>query len=67
MDESKTKKRAYSVAEFCDAYGISRASFYILSNKGNAPASFQVGRRRLIMVEAAQAWADKLTALASEL
>ena len=47
---------AYRVTQFCDAHGISRASFYLLDRQGKAPRTFSVGKRRLISKEAAAAW-----------
>ena len=49
-------RRAQSIIEFCESYGISRASFYNLDAQGKAPATINVGRRRLITDSAAQAW-----------
>jgi predicted DNA-binding transcriptional regulator AlpA len=47
---------AFTVPEFCQAHGISRALYYILARDGRAPASMKVGRRRLIARESAEAW-----------
>jgi predicted DNA-binding transcriptional regulator AlpA len=47
---------AFTVPEFCEAHGISRALYYILAREGRAPASMKVGRRRLIARESAEAW-----------
>ncbi|MCB1984111.1 MAG: hypothetical protein H6936_17150 [Burkholderiales bacterium] len=55
------EKRALSITQFCSAYGISRASYYNLQKSGNAPATLNVGRRRLITTDAAEAWANKMT------
>lgn len=55
------EKRALSIAEFCQAYGISRASFYNLKKSGNAPAILHVGRRSLISITAAETWAVSMT------
>lgn len=48
--------RAYSIDQFCRAYGISRATFYNLKKDGKAPAVLNVGRRPLITIPAADAW-----------
>ncbi|NBQ67731.1 MAG: hypothetical protein EBU46_02420 [Nitrosomonadaceae bacterium] len=55
------EKRALSIAQFCQAYGISRASFYNLKKSGNAPAILNVGRRSLITITAAETWAAAMT------
>lgn len=54
--------QVYTIAEWCSAYRVSRAKFYQLDQVGEAPKSFLVGRRRLISVEAARAWREKLEA-----
>ena len=52
---------AYSVAEFCKAHPISRATFYNLKKLNQAPAIMRAGRRVLISVEAARAWREQRT------
>ena len=47
---------ALSVPEFCDAYGISKSFFYKLMRQGQAPATMQIGKRRLISSDAAEQW-----------
>jgi predicted DNA-binding transcriptional regulator AlpA len=47
---------ATSIAEFCKAHGISRATFYNLRHRGQAPKTLVVGRRRLISTSAAAEW-----------
>jgi predicted DNA-binding transcriptional regulator AlpA len=47
---------AYSIAGFCAAHSISRASFYNLLRAGAAPRIMRVGARVLISREAAAAW-----------
>lgn len=58
--------RALSIARFCEAYGISRASFYNLKKNGNAPAILNVGRRSLITNAAAVAWEAAMTAASAK-
>ncbi len=55
-NEIKHPAAAFSIPEFCAQYKISRGSFYNLEKAGLAPATFRVGRRVLISVEAATAW-----------
>jgi len=49
-------KRAYSVAEFCEGYGISKTMLYALWSKGQGPNRMDLGERTLISVQAAEAW-----------
>lgn len=58
--------RALSIAQFCQAYGISRASFYNLKKSGNAPAILKVGRRPLITTNAAATWEAAMTAASAK-
>jgi hypothetical protein len=46
----------FTVPEFCEAHGISRALFYILQREGRGPRVMKCGRRTLIAREAAEAW-----------
>jgi hypothetical protein len=52
-------RAAYSIAEFCAAYGISPAFYFALKKKGEGPAEMHVGSRRLITKEAAAEWASE--------
>lgn len=56
MAEQADSRLSYSIEEFCAATRISRRTFYSLMEKGNGPKTITVGRRRLVSVEAAQAW-----------
>ena len=51
-----TQKYAFSIAEFCEAHDLCRATFYNLEKIGKAPRIMQVGKRRLISQEAAAEW-----------
>jgi predicted DNA-binding transcriptional regulator AlpA len=57
-----TEPQAYSIAQFCTAHSISRATFYNLLNQGRAPAVMKVGKRTLISIESALEWRERLTA-----
>ncbi len=50
------EKDAYSIVEFCQRHGFSRASFYNLEKDGEAPRMMRVGGRILISKEAAADW-----------
>lgn len=54
MDEHTTAG-AFSIAEFCRAYSISRSTAYTQIRSGRL-ATFKCGRRRLVSVSAAEAW-----------
>lgn len=55
-EHSLNNSGAYSVTSFCDAHHISRAYFYQLIKKGQAPRLMKLGRRTLISNEAAAEW-----------
>lgn len=52
-------RQALSIAEFVEAYRISRAKTYQLLNAGELRA-VKAGRRTLIPVSAAEAWFNNL-------
>lgn len=49
-------KKAYSVADFCRVFGVSKPFLYKLWGQGKGPRSYYVGRRRFISREAGAAW-----------
>lgn len=51
--------RTYSIKLFCQSYGLSRSTLYRLWEHRQGPAYMMVGRRRLIPVDAAEAWLGK--------
>ncbi|MBR1777290.1 MAG: helix-turn-helix domain-containing protein [Alphaproteobacteria bacterium] len=53
-------KELLTVAEFCKAASIGRATFYNLKQAGKAPVSVKVGRRTLISRGAFEAWIKEL-------
>lgn len=61
-DKPAVEPRASSIPQFCQAYGISRASFYNLAKAGNAPDTISVGRRRIITNESAKKWEAAMAA-----
>ena len=48
-------RQAYSIRDFCKAYGISRSYAYLEIQAGRLKI-FKAGRRTLISREAAEAW-----------
>ena len=61
MNKPTSESCAFSIAQFCAAYGFSRAAFYNLDKAGKAPATLNIGRRRLITKAAAEAWEKAMT------
>lgn len=53
---NSTPAEAFSIAEFCAAHRISRATFYNLLEDGLAPTLMKIGRRRIISRDAAEKW-----------
>ena len=47
--------KAYSVDEFCEAYGVGRTTTYREMAEGRLPFAL-VGRRRLIPADGAERW-----------
>jgi predicted DNA-binding transcriptional regulator AlpA len=54
------QKTTFTVAEFCTQQSISRATFYLLQKQGKGPRTYTVGRKRLISIEAATEWQQKM-------
>jgi hypothetical protein len=55
----------FSVPDFCEAHGISKAFFYKLHKQGKAPPICKVGARSLITAEAAAEWRRGLEQVAA--
>ena len=51
-----TPRLALSIAEFCEAHGISEGFFYKLKKQGEGPREMKVGARTLITFESAAEW-----------
>jgi hypothetical protein len=49
-------RRAYTVREFCEVHRISRSALYCLWREGIGPRFISIGIKKLISVEAAEAW-----------
>lgn len=50
------EKQAYTVKEFCAAFGIGKTVLYELWQEGNGPKKFKVKKRILISRSAAKQW-----------
>lgn len=47
---------AYSIKQFCKAYGISEAHYFRLREQGLAPEEIRLNTRVIISLEAAERW-----------
>lgn len=47
---------AYSIDEFCHAYGISKSFYFKMKDRGETPREMRIGHRVLISFDAAQDW-----------
>ena len=54
--QAAPERQAYSVEEFAEAYGLSRATIYNLWKANAGPRAMRVGRRTLISRAAAEDW-----------
>lgn len=52
---------AYTVLNFCNLHGISKAAFYEYRKEGIGPDVMKVCGRTLISAEAARDWREKMT------
>ena len=59
-------RAAYSIPEFCEAFGISIRTYFNLREEGKGPREMRLGRRVLITVETALAWARAREAVTAE-
>jgi excisionase family DNA binding protein len=53
------RKRAFSIAEFCERYGIGRTSAYQEIRKGRLRV-VKVGKRSLVTEDSAEEWLQNL-------
>ncbi len=51
----------YSIPEFCETHRFSRAHFYNLAARGEAPLTFKAGKRVLISEDSAREWRERQT------
>ena len=56
------QKQAYSIPDFLEAYSLSRSALYRLWNENRGPAALRIGRKVIILVDDARAWAEQLKA-----
>lgn len=54
--QQSVARAAYSVRDFCEAFGITKVMFYKMLKEGSGPKIMKVGSRTLISIEAAADW-----------
>lgn len=55
-EQASQAPAAYSIDEWCQRYGICRATFYNMQKAGRAPRTIKLGKLVRIPVEADRAW-----------
>lgn len=56
-----TERKTYTIQQFCDAYGMSKAYFHKLRKSGLAPKVIQITERKcLITIETADEWCKRM-------
>lgn len=58
------QKLCYTIDEFARSQGVSRAAMYALIARGEGPATYCVGNRRRISIQAGDAWIKQREKLA---
>jgi excisionase family DNA binding protein len=61
-NDEKPEIAAYTIKEFCNAYRISKPTFYRLARIGQAPKCLRFGSTRRIPLTAAIAWEKQFLA-----
>ena len=56
LEDDPPPSQAYTIRQFCAAFGISEDFFYKLRRQGHGPRLMKVGTRTLISIDAADAW-----------
>ena len=59
VNEIAEQPAVYTVAGFCEAYQISKPTYYRMVRDGRAPQSIRLGHTVRIPYSAAKAWEDK--------
>ena len=52
--------QAFTVAQFCAAFNMSRTLYYELEKQGRGPVTFKLGRKKLISGHAATDWVKRM-------
>lgn len=59
-------KQAFTIAEFCEAYKISRGRFHELEKAGLGPKTYRIASRPYVSLSAAQEWQRRMEDGAAE-
>lgn len=60
------EKRAFTIAEFCEAYNVSRGRLHELDRAGLGPKTYRIASRPYVSLAAAQEWQQRMEAGAAE-
>jgi hypothetical protein len=52
------EKQNYTVQQFVEAFNVSKSALYRMWQRQEGPSTMQVGRRKLIPVDAAVSWVN---------
>jgi len=63
MENQTSNIQAYTIKQFCEAYGIPDSTLRLLLRNGKGPKTYKAGRRIYISKEAANAWRTALEAV----
>jgi len=58
--------RSYTIEAWADLHGFTRAYFYILEKRGQAPETYRVGRSRRVSEDANANWLRQREAASRE-
>lgn len=61
-----TDNRSLTIPAFCAKHGFSRAQFYVLVKRGEAPRTYNIGKLVRISPEADAAWTRQQEAAKAE-
>lgn len=59
-------KQAFTIAEFCESFKISRGRLHELDRAGLGPKTYRIASRPYISLSAAQEWQQRMEAGAAE-
>ncbi len=60
------EKQAFTLAEFCRTYKVSRGRLYELEQAELGPKTYRIASRRYVSLSAAQEWQQRMESGASE-
>lgn len=59
-------KQAFTIAEFCEAYKVSRGRLHELEQAGLAPKTYRIASKPYVSLSAAQEWQARMESGAAE-